>query len=682
MDERVNLILNTVAKGVDSLATTVKSIRLLRTKIMGVVNVISEITRYTDRYISSQNVLNNALGNTTEKLDKYTQSLAKMTGISTVNISEKTALFANMAKSLGMANDVAEDFVIQLDDMSAKMALLYGGGKGFENYAKAMLDAVKGESSTLATMTGIVLKTASLQNTLDELGIDLQAKSLNGASRAMVQYITIARQMNATNADLQKSANNVAWQKQILKNQVRELALAFSNLLYPILKAILPVLNGILIAITTIINTLSRLFGITDTITDSVVASTNAINDLGDGVASTSNKIKRSLRGFDKLNNITTPTPTSSSAGTGGGIDPRILSAFQEMQDNLLNIKTRAHEIAEEILTWLGFVEDTNGKLIWQKDVLLRNIWNWWNNLTLLGKIFVGLGLVATIVSIYSAIKKVATVIKSTSLVKNVATLFGAIKPKSLTELVKGLTTLYPVLSKVIGITVGFIDIFQGGKNIAEGIKSISDEGLNLNNTLKTIIGTIEILSGLALIVGVLTGNPALIIGGAIGTITSIVGELAIKLGLAKDGVYDLETSMNYGNSTLKKYNENIEKLKNNIKDATSEIYAKTGRAQELAREISNLYDENGKLIGSDEELAQKVHTLNELLGTNYTVTKDGNIMIDDRTVATNELIDTVKEYCQQLRVQAELEAYYDLYVERFLTIKTELVLPIMPLEH
>lgn len=450
-DERVNLILS-IEKAGENLGSSARQVRLLRTQVVGMINVIKEITSYTDRYISSQNILNNTLGTTSDTLQKYMSSLSKMTGISTVNIAEKTALFSNMATSLGMASDVAEDFIIKLDDMSAKMALLYGGGKGFENYAKAILDAVKGESSTLATMTGIVIKAQSLQNALNELGINAQVKELDGASKAMLQYIVIARQMNATNEDLQQSANNVAWQKQLLKNQVRELALAFSNLLYPILKAILPVLNGILIALTYIINTFARFLGITTEATVSATQTAGGFGDLADGINKTNNALKK-LRGFDKLNNLLTPTSGSSGVLGGLNITGDLLNAMATTNQELLNIKTRAHEIADSIMEWLGFTQDANGE--WKfTEITLGTI------LGIAGGIFTTIGLIGGAIG---KINGVLTLLGGAGLITKGATLGG-------------------ILEGIAGTVVGFVSspvgigaLFVAFSLLAEHLWNTSD---------------------------------------------------------------------------------------------------------------------------------------------------------------------------------------------------------------
>lgn len=620
----------------------------LKANILGTIDMVNKLTSYVDDLISSQNILNHTFGSGAEELEDYINHLADMTGISTADITKKSALFGEMATSLGMATDIAKDFVIQLDDMSARLSILYG--KDFNAFAKAMLDAVKGQTSTLSTMTGVVLKAQTLQATLDSLGISLDASELNGASRAMLQYITIARQLTYSNEDMAKSANSVTYQKALLKNQVKQLGLSIGNILYPALNAILPVLNAILIVINTIIGVLARLMGISNRVANTVSEVTGGFGDLGNSVESASNKVKKSLRSFDKLNNITTPTPTTGTGAGGGlGVDPAIQSAFEKMQNNLLNIKTRAHEIAEEILAWLGFIEDVNGELHFEGATLLRNIYNWWRSLSLLGKIIVGLGLVAVLSKVYGIVVKLATPL---------ARIFG-LGWNKVTSFWTALTTGKLTFLEKIGLyVVAIIDIVQGFINMKDAIDNIVETGGDLEDWGRVILGLTEILSGLALVIGLMTGNVNMLVAGIVGTGISAFAEFGLKLG-------DLNSSADAGAKIIAEYNKNIEKLTDNAKKSTDAIFAKTGRATELATQISKLYDENGKLIGSEETLSTKVKALNDLLGTNYTVTKDGTIEVNGRKVAVQNLIKEVQKYCAQLRIQAELEAYYDVYVER-----------------
>lgn len=428
------------------------SLKSTVSQFLALAKTIDSLTRYTDDFIASQNVLNQTFGASTSEINDYAKNLSEMTGIANVDIAKKSALFGQMAKSLGMTNDVAKDFVIQLDDMSAKLALLYN--QDFNTMAKALLDAVKGESSTLASLTGNVLKTGGLQATLDDMGINAQASALTGANRAMLEYITIARQLNATNEQMGVIVNDVAWQKRLLKSQVKELAEAFGNLLYPILKSILPVINGVLIALRYIINAIAGLLGFTGKASTGVSEVADGFNDLAGGITATDKAIKK-LRGFDKLNNLMTSLPSSGALGGLGGIGNALSKEMAKVNEEMLNIRNKAQEIAEKIMHWLGWTQDANGE--WKLT-----------NLTLGGIVTTAglvLGAVKSINGVLGALSKFGLVAKGT-------TLLGVLK------------SIGGVISTIVSSPAGLVALFTGFSILAEKAWQASDSLDKASNKL------------------------------------------------------------------------------------------------------------------------------------------------------------------------------------------------------
>ena len=324
------------------------------------IGAIHKLTSETDRLVTTTKLLSTTFGENTTEIKDYATNLANITGLSEAGIYKQNVLFGQVANSLGIANENAIKYTKSLTNLSAKLAMVYN--IDFESAAKSLVDAAKGESSTLTTLTGIVIKQNSLQNTLYSIGINKQVSDLNSAEQAMLQYIAVARQMTSANDAVASSVNSVAWQKQMLGQQVKRLATAFGQLLYPILEKILPILNGILMVITNIISVLARLVGYNGKVSETVNSGANSWGNYGSKIEEAANKAKKSLRSFDKLNNITTPSSSGSGIGGGLGIDPKLQGEFDALQTKLDNIKNRATEISESIMKWLGFTKNANGE--------------------------------------------------------------------------------------------------------------------------------------------------------------------------------------------------------------------------------------------------------------------------------------------------------------------------------
>lgn len=493
------------------------------------VKLIDKLTSYTDKYVSSQRVLTQTFSDNVKSLNSFTNGLSRMTGVSETSITQANALFGQMATSLGMTTDMASDFTKQLDILSSKISILYG--RDYQQVAKSLIDAVKGESSTLTTLTGIVVKNESLQNTLNRLGIDAQASKMNGLNRAMLEYITIADRMTASNELLGEAVNDVAFQKQVLANQVKRLAEAFGNLLYPILRAILPVLNAILMVAVNIINIIGRLIGATERVSTSTSSGIKDWNDYGNAIQSASKKANTSLRSFDKLNNIKTPTPTETTGG-GTGLNADLLKAFNGMSEQMLDISNRATEIADKIMNWLGFTYDVNEGWKWSGKLLKENILNtiinigdwikkWWKEiLTVIG--IIGLAVVG-----FKLIKKL------------ISSMFGKKDTEGASAFAGALEKVGSAF-KILALGTAALEVLAGVAMIIEKLndllKTMADNSYKVGDVLKLLGG---ILAGIIIFMGITVGlakiladDPLALIGvlAVVGAITAVMFVLKATL--------------------------------------------------------------------------------------------------------------------------------------------------------
>lgn len=473
-----------VKKGFQDLTDITK---LLITKIATLATKIKQISDETDKLITYQRLLGTTFGENTESVTKFANALSKMTGVAESDVYKQVALFGQTANSLGLAAESAELYSRNLATLSSKLSMVYN--VDYERASKALRDAAKGESSTLATLTGIIVKNRTLQDELYRLGINREVSSLNNAERAIMQYIAVSRQMqNADNATAQ-AVNSVAWQKKLLAEQVQRLAAAIGKVLYPVLQAILPVFNAILIVITTLFELLASLIGYKNELVETTSSISQGISDIGTSAAKTAKTLNTSLRSFDKLNNIKSPTDNTSGLGGGLSIDPSILNAFSDMNEELLNVKNKAQEIADSIMEWLGFSKDVNGE--WEfSEVKLG---------TLVG-LLVGAG------GIVWAVNSVLGIIKA---IQDIGGLAGVINGGM------GLGTIIKIAGGAALIIFGILKIFQGIKELKMGehFKGIMD----------ILIGIAAVVAGIALIIGGPAGLTVALIAGIVLIVAEII---------------------------------------------------------------------------------------------------------------------------------------------------------------
>ena len=482
---------------------------------------IKAITDETDKLATYQRLLGTTFGENVTNVTRYADALADMTGIAEADIYRQTALFGQTANSLGLAAETAELYSKNLTTLSSKLAILYN--IDFAQASKALRDAAKGESSTLATLTGIIVKNTSLRDELYRLGINREVSSLNNAERAILQYITVSRQMQNTDNATALAVNSVAYQKQLLAQQVRRLAAAFGKVLYPVLQAILPVFNAILMVITNIIEIFARLIGYKGDVVDTTSSISTGIDGIGKSASGVAKSLNTSLRSFDKLNNIKTPKDTSYSGGGGFGIDPRLQDEFAKMNQEMLNIRNRATEIADKIMEWLGFAKDVNGE--WK-----------FSNLTfgsIIGILVGSKGVLWAGNKIFNLIKKIkgaggiiGSILGKSSNASSESKGLNVPSPKNVA---KGLADLAIIIGGIEGIilTIGLLKKIPGfDETTKNGLYQIANVFTNLGKIALPIGAFSVIITGLGF------ATPATILSGLAGFALIIGGLEAILVAL------------------------------------------------------------------------------------------------------------------------------------------------------
>ena len=215
-------------------------------------------------------------------------------------------------------------------------------------------------------MAGADITQSTLQTTLDNLGIENTVNQLSFAEKRLLIIISLTQQLNASIGDMGRTIESPSNQLRIMSEQWERLSRAVGNVFLPILRKILPYLNAILMVLTEIISTIATLVGYKLEDFDYFSASTTGAWDLDDALTSANSsakKLKQGLRGFDKLNVITTPSSSGSGAsgGVSGGINPKLLEAFnktfEDYQKALSDVEMKATRIRDRIMEWLGFTE-------------------------------------------------------------------------------------------------------------------------------------------------------------------------------------------------------------------------------------------------------------------------------------------------------------------------------------
>lgn len=520
-------------KGLSTAFNTAK-ITTFIASINKLTKTISGYTKKSATYLENMNLLDVAFGNNVNSSKQFVNTLSEMYGLDESWGFRTIGIFKQLANAMGLADEVGTKMSKTLTQLAIDTSSLYN--IDVEDTVSILQSALAGQTKP-ARRLGADITQSTLQLTMDTAGIDRGIESLTYAEKRLLIVTSILDQTRKSFGDWGRTMDSIANQMRIFQQQTERLTRALGNVFLPLLEIILPYLNGFLMVLTEIVSWLAVLVGYDEKKYDFFSTTDETAWDLSEGLASASEnakKLKSGLRGFDKLNNITTPSSDGAGGSGAGGIDPKILELFNKASDSYLGsldkVEMKATKIRDRIMEWLGFTKEINeetGDISFKFERITGG--------TVLGALGVG-GF------IYSGIAKVVKLLNKIGLVNFTLPSFGDMV-KSLSKAVgfsgaiddiaigiKGWATgawSFKEAMSLVAPALGTIAKVAGAIGIAIGGVAVAIDGVNRIIEGDTFKGIMELISGIALVVtgvALAFGAWPVAIGGAIvAGVTAIV---------------------------------------------------------------------------------------------------------------------------------------------------------------
>lgn len=341
---------------------------------------ISKFTNKSAEYVENLNLMNVAFHRTETGINrantagvKFVNTLSEMYGLDESNLTRTVGLFKQLANAMGLSDEVGTKLTETLTRMSIDISSLYN--VSFERATSALQSALSGQTKPIRGLTGADITQSTLEVTLKTYGIDKAVSDLSYVEKRLIIITSLLGQLEEAQNDFGKTIESVSNQMKIFNEQVDKLTRNLGSVFLPILQKILPYLNAVLMVLAELVGWLAIFFGFDEDefagfagVTDSALDLEDALSEANDSAK----KLKQGLRGFDKLNVITTPSKDKSGS-SGGRIDPKVLDAFnqavKEYEERLQNVEMKATKIRDAIMEWLGFTKQVNeetNKITWQ----------------------------------------------------------------------------------------------------------------------------------------------------------------------------------------------------------------------------------------------------------------------------------------------------------------------------
>lgn len=308
----------------------------------------------------------------TEKLSGFTiqdngmlKESGKGLGLNPEEVLNYQATFGQLSSSMGVASETALKLSNALTMVGADIASVKN--ESFDKVWDNMASGIVGMSRAVDKY-GINIRIANLEQKAQSLGIEKSISKMSQSEKAILRTIVILDSTKYAWADLSNTINQPANQIRLLQANFQNLSRTIGSVFVPALAAILPYINGIVIALQRLFAWIAKIIGaeaalakMTSAIGGSKVDisgllgevedTTNALDDASDSAK----KLQSNLASFDKLNVISTPQKDKEkdNIDISGELDSALTDAldnYQKVWDEAFKgVENRATQFADKL---------------------------------------------------------------------------------------------------------------------------------------------------------------------------------------------------------------------------------------------------------------------------------------------------------------------------------------------
>lgn len=253
------------------------------------------------------------------------ESEMKNLGLNLQEITQYASQLASITNSLGQTGEVTTAISKSMTMLAGDISSLFN--VDFSTVATNLQSGLIGQSRALYKY-GIDITNATLQTYAYKYGIEKAVSEMSQAEKQQLRLLAILDQSKVSWGDLANTINSPSNMIRQFTNNVKEAGMVLGQLFIPVLQKVLPVINGVVIAIKRLLVSVANLLGIKidfSSFGQGVSGYNEELEDTADAldkVGASAKNAKSGVREFDKLKVISTPKSSGSGSGAGGaGID-------------------------------------------------------------------------------------------------------------------------------------------------------------------------------------------------------------------------------------------------------------------------------------------------------------------------------------------------------------------------
>lgn len=253
------------------------------------------------------------------------ESGMKNLGLNLQEITQYASQLASITNSLGQTGEVTTAISKSMTMLAGDISSLFN--VDFSTVATNLQSGLIGQSRALYKY-GIDITNATLQTYAYKYGIEKAVSEMSQAEKQQLRLLAILDQSKVSWGDLANTINSPSNMIRQFTNNVKEAGMVLGQLFIPVLQKVLPVINGVVIAIKRLLVSVANLLGIKidfSSFGQGVSGYNENLEDTADAldkVGKSAKKAKSYTLGIDELNIIDPNSGSSGSSSAGGaGID-------------------------------------------------------------------------------------------------------------------------------------------------------------------------------------------------------------------------------------------------------------------------------------------------------------------------------------------------------------------------
>ena len=251
------------------------------------------------------------------------ESGAKNLGLNIQEITQYASQLASVTNSLGQTGEATTAITKSMTMLAGDISSLFN--VDYSTVAQNLQSGLIGQSRALYKY-GIDITNATLATYAYNLGISKSVSEMTQMEKQQLRVLAILDQSKVSWGDLANTINSPSNMLRQFSNNMKEVGMVAGQLFIPILSKVMPVVNGVTIAIKRLLVNLASLMGVKidfESFGQSGYKDTSdGLEDISDGyqnVADSAKKATLSLMGFDEINKLQDDTSSSKGSSGGGG---------------------------------------------------------------------------------------------------------------------------------------------------------------------------------------------------------------------------------------------------------------------------------------------------------------------------------------------------------------------------